>query len=107
MIKDLLAANGKLIVGVWGPLGQELNIRVMGPNEEYNFHIGILNRTSSEQNKANADFIVKACNSHYSLIDACETALKDMLLFYDIEKYGKDTTTYKIIEKLQNVLNKK
>jgi len=40
-------------------------------------------RRSSGVTKANAEFIVKACNSHYDLLAACEAAWQEIDQTYD------------------------
>lgn len=36
-----------------------------------------------EMAEANASFIVRACNSHYALVEACKAILKDLIEFAD------------------------
>lgn len=38
-------------------------------------------RTSQEEMEANAVFIVKACNNHYQLLEACKVALNQLWSF--------------------------
>ena len=54
-------------------------------NTKVHGHIAILICGSGDErgrNKANAEFIVQACNSHKALVEACEIAV-DLLKFMD------------------------
>ena len=43
------------------------------------------NKGSLQTAKANAAFIVKACNSHYELLEACKIVLNQLERYTDIE----------------------
>jgi len=64
---------------------------------------------SLEERRANAQFIVKACNNYYLLLNACEVALESL---YNVPKVGdkydqqhSDTHMRAILE-LKDVLGK-
>ena len=45
---------------------------------------------SQDQQQANARFIVRACNSHEALLDACKMLLKVLVQDCDAEEFGPE-----------------
>ena len=52
---------------------------------------------SLEEAQANAEFIVKACNAHYDLVEACEDALE--ALQNDVGEYEGDGLIFGTLRK--------
>jgi len=56
------------VSGCWGLEGK----RITYVNEGSNFQVATTDGRKKEENGANAEFIVRACNSHDDLLEACK-----------------------------------
>lgn len=78
-VTKLSHANDQLWLQITGPDGRGPIVRVNSPGEPMPDGVIAESKlliTSEENQLANADFIVRACNSHAALLAACKLGLK-------------------------------
>ena len=51
------------------------NVNILETGKRDGVVIGILNRSTAVENRANAQFVVTACNSHYDLLEVLKNAI--------------------------------
>ena len=60
------------------------NVNILETGKRDGVVIGIMNRSTAVENRANAQFVVTACNSFYELLEACRVAVYEYEMKRDL-----------------------